>query len=105
MNLDSNFFRQVMGQFATGVTVVTTCNQEGQPGGLTVNAFSSVSLTPPLILICVDLTSQVLPTLRESKVFAVNMLTSQQEYLSRCFATHSTERFEHFCNVPYYRAA
>jgi flavin reductase (DIM6/NTAB) family NADH-FMN oxidoreductase RutF len=105
MALDSNFFRQVMGKFATGVTVVTTSSQDGKPGGLTVNAFSSVSLTPPLILVCIDLTSHVLPELRESKIFAVNFLTSQQEYLSRCFATHSKERFEFFCNTPYYHAA
>lgn len=103
MAIEKNFFRQVMGRFATGVTVVTTNYQE-KLGGLTVNAFCSVSLTPPLILVCVDLASQTLPLIRDSKIFAVNMLTEEQEHLSRCFATHSTERFEQFCCAPYHTA-
>lgn len=103
MAIEKDFFRQVMGRFPTGVTVVTTQHQ-GQVGGLTVNAFSSVSLNPPLVLVCVDLASQTLPLIRESKSFAVNMLTNQQEDLSRCFATRSSDRFEHFCNAKYYKA-
>ncbi len=103
MTIEKDFFRQVMGHFTTGVTVVTT-NSHGTLGGLTVNAFCSVSLTPPLILICVDLTSNTLPLIRESQIFVVNMLTNQQEELSRCFATHSQERFECFCHAPYHIA-
>ncbi|HCI82616.1 MAG TPA: flavin reductase, partial [Ktedonobacter sp.] len=60
MALEKDFFRQVMGHFATGVTIVTTNNQ-GTIGGLTVNAFCSLSLDPPLVLVCVDLTSNTLP--------------------------------------------
>ena len=86
MAIEKDFFRQVLGQFATGVTVVTT-NNKGTISGLTVNAFCSVSLDPPLVLVCVDLTSNTLPLIRESKNFAVNILTNEQEYLSRCFAT------------------
>lgn len=104
MAIEKDFFRQVMGHFATGVTVVTTSNQ-GALAGLTVNAFCSVSLNPPLVLICVDLTSNTVPFLRESKAFVVNMLTNQQEYLSRCFATHSKDRYENFCHAPYHIAA
>ncbi|HLZ62523.1 MAG TPA: flavin reductase family protein [Ktedonosporobacter sp.] len=104
MPIDSNLFRQVMGRFPTGVTVVTT-NHQGTLGGLTVSAFCSVSIDPPLVLICVDLTSNTLPLIRESKAFAVNMLTNQQEHLSRCFATHSQERFEYFCHCSYHVAA
>ncbi|GHO67607.1 flavin reductase [Ktedonobacter sp. SOSP1-52] len=103
MALEKIFFRQVMGRFATGVTVVTTRHQEVL-GGLTVNAFCSVSLEPPLILICVDLKSQTLPLIRDSKVFAVNMLTQQQEELSNCFATSSPERFDFFCNATHHTA-
>ncbi len=103
MTIDKDFFRQVMGRFATGITIVTTDNR-GVPGGLTVNAFCSVSLNPPLVLVCIDINSQALQLIRESKAFAVNMLHSKQEYLSRCFATHSSERFEHFCHVPYHKA-
>jgi flavin reductase (DIM6/NTAB) family NADH-FMN oxidoreductase RutF len=104
MPIEKDFFRQIMGRFATGVTVVTTSHQ-GTLGGLTVNAFCSLSLNPPLVLICVDLTSNTLPLIRESKAFAVNILTDKQEDLSVCFATHSRERFEHFCHASYHIAA
>ena len=104
MAIEKDFFRQVMGRFATGVTVVTTKSQE-KLAGLTVNAFCSVSLNPPLVLVCVDLMSATLPVLRESGVFAVNILTDKQEHLSRCFATSSRERFECFCHAGYHVAA
>ena len=104
MAIEKDFFRQVMGRFATGVTVVTTKSQETL-AGLTVNAFCSVSLNPPLVLVCVDLMSATLPVIRESGVFAVNILTDKQEYLSRCFATPSRERFECFCHAGYHVAA
>ena len=104
MTIEKDFFRQVMGQFATGVTVVTTETKEGL-SGLTVNSFTSVSLDPPLVLICVDLKSHTLPFLRASGFFAVNFLTSEQEALSRCFATTSAERYEYFCHAPYHIAA
>jgi flavin reductase (DIM6/NTAB) family NADH-FMN oxidoreductase RutF len=104
MAIDNNLFRQVMGHFPTGVTVVTT-NHQGTLGGLTVSSFCSVSLDPPLVLICVDLTSSTLPLIRESKSFAVNMLTDQQEHLSRCFATYSQERLDYFCHCSYHAAA
>ena len=78
MPIEKDFFRQVMGQFATGVTVVTTCTERGRPVGLTVNAFCSVSLDPPLVLICVDLRSHALAHIRESGIFVVNILTNRQ---------------------------
>src|SRR5215471_2265761 len=104
MAIEKDFFRQVMGRFATGVTVVTTRSEKGL-SGLTVNSFCSVSLDPPLVLICVDLTSHTLPYIRESGIFAVNILTDQQEHLSRCFATSSPERYEDFCHAGYHVAA
>jgi len=104
MAIEKDFFRQVMGQFATGVTVVTT-NNKGTISGLTVNAFCSVSLDPPLVLVCVDLNSNTLPIIRGGGNFAVNILTKDQEYLSRCFATPSTERYENFCHAEYTTAA
>jgi flavin reductase (DIM6/NTAB) family NADH-FMN oxidoreductase RutF len=104
MTIEKDFFRQVMGQFATGVTVVTTATSAGL-SGLTVNSFASVSLEPPLVLICIDLHSQTLPFLRTSGYFAVNFLTNEQENLSRCFAITSAERHEHFCHAPYHLAA
>lgn len=103
MTIEKVFFRQVMGQFTTGVTVVTTRSKEGL-AGLTVNSFTSISLEPPLVLICVDVYSTALPYIRESGNFAVNILTSEQEALSRCFATTSAERYEHFCHASYHTA-
>ena len=104
MTIEKDFFRQVMGQFTTGVTVVTTRSHEGL-AGLTVNSFTSVSLDPPLVLICIDLYSTALPFIRASGNFAVNVLTSEQEALSRCFATISAERYKHFCHASYHIAS
>jgi flavin reductase (DIM6/NTAB) family NADH-FMN oxidoreductase RutF len=104
MTIDTVFFRKTAGQFATGVSVVTTWSQ-GAPAGLTVNAFCSVSLDPPLILVCIDLNSTTLPAIRESGIFAVNILTNDQERLSRCFATSSEERYQDFCHASFHSAA
>ncbi|MEO7021857.1 MAG: flavin reductase family protein [Ktedonobacteraceae bacterium] len=104
MALDIDFFRKVMGQFATGVTIATTRSQTGI-AGLTVNSFASVSLDPLLVLVCVDVRSQALPFFRESGVFAVNILTQEQEALSNCFATSSDERYTYFCQAKHSRAA
>src|SRR5713101_7881339 len=104
MTIETDFFRQVMGQFTTGVTVVTTRSKDGL-AGLTVNSFTSVSLEPPLVLICIDLYSTALPFIRASGNFAVNVLTSEQEALSQCFATISAERYEHFCYASYHIAS
>ena len=67
-------FRHVLGHFASGVTIITTCDADGRPTGLTASAFTSVSLDPPLILVCVDHKSQSYPALRERGRFAVNIL-------------------------------
>lgn len=104
MTIEKAFFKEVVGQFATGVTIVTTSSQ-GKVAGITVNTFCSVSLNPPLILVCVDSISHTLPLIRESGAFAVNILSSEQEELSRCFAGASRERYEYFCNAPYREAA
>lgn len=81
-----------MGRFATGVTVVTT-RLGDQLHGLTANAVSSLSLDPPLVLVCVDLRSQTLGVLAESRVFAVNILSSEQEAVSRRFAQPGPKDF------------
>ena len=104
MAIEKAFFRQVMGRFTSGVTVVTT-RYNNVIAGLTVSSFTSLSLDPPLILICVDQASGTLEILRHSKIFAVNILTTQQVELSRCFATSSEDRFEHFCHAAYHTAA
>ena len=87
MAIDKNELRRVMGHFATGVTVITTCDEQGSPYGLTANAVASVSLVPPLILICVDKKCDTYPYFAASKVFVVNVLSEGQERISRTFAT------------------
>src|SRR5262245_32839032 len=90
MTVDLTAFRAVMGRFATGVTVVATCDGS-QRFGLTVNAFCSLSLDPPLVLVCIERTSRVHPLLLKSRIFAVNFLSEEQEHLSTCFAGNSDE--------------
>ncbi len=87
-------FRRVLGHFATGVTILTTCDADGRPTGLTASAFCSVSLDPPLILVCVDHKSQSYPAIRDSGRFAVNILRDAQEAVSRRFATTRLDKFE-----------
>ncbi len=82
-----------MGHFATGVTVITTRDKAGMPFGLTANAFASLSLDPPLVLICIDKTVQCYPCFEESKVFAVSILSEEQEDLSCRFATKGIQKF------------
>ena len=94
MPIEKNQLRQVMGHFATGVTIITTVNKEGQMHGLTANAFTSVSLDPPLLLISVDKKAESWPAFEESKVFTVNILADDQEALSRKFAVSGGNKFE-----------
>jgi flavin reductase (DIM6/NTAB) family NADH-FMN oxidoreductase RutF len=91
-------FRRLLGHFATGVTVVTTCDADARPTGLTVSAFASLSLEPPLVLICVDHKSQTYPALRERGHFVVNVLTAGQEEVSRRFASTRLDKFD---GIPY----
>ncbi len=85
MAVDANFFRRVMGQFVTGVTVVSALNGE-QPQGITVNALSSVSLDPALVMIALDRRRFITPTIRAAGRYAVNILAENQQALSDCFA-------------------
>jgi 3-hydroxy-9,10-secoandrosta-1,3,5(10)-triene-9,17-dione monooxygenase reductase component len=76
-------FRETLGSFPTGVTIVTAPG----PAGLTTNAFSSLSLDPPLVLVCFDNTSRTLPAVEAAGRFAVNILRDDQEPLARLFAS------------------
>ena len=79
-------FRHAIGHFATGVTVVTSVGIDGQPVGTTANAVSSLSLDPPLILVCFDRASQTLRAVLGHGAFAVNVLSAGQQHLSANFA-------------------
>jgi flavin reductase (DIM6/NTAB) family NADH-FMN oxidoreductase RutF len=94
-------FRRVLGHFASGVTVITTRDSEGRPAGLTASAFTSVSLSPPLILVCVAHNAQSFPVLQASKGFAVNILASSQEALSNRFASSSSTPAQKFEGVSH----
>lgn len=87
-------FRRVMGHFATGVTVVTSRGPEGEPVGLTVNAFTSVSLEPLLVLVCIHNRASGREPLLGAGHFAVNILAEDQEALALRFASkYAAERF------------
>jgi 3-hydroxy-9,10-secoandrosta-1,3,5(10)-triene-9,17-dione monooxygenase reductase component len=79
-------FRRLMGYWATGVSVITARAADG-PAGVTANAVSSLSLDPPLALVCFDLSSRTLHAVRASERFCINMLAAGQEDVSRVFAT------------------
>lgn len=83
--MDALAFRDTLGAFPTGVAVVTAAGERG-PAGLTTNAFSSVSLHPPLVLVCFDHGSRTLDVVRETGRFAVNVLRAGQEDLATLFA-------------------
>jgi len=74
--------------------VLTTCDADARPTGLTASAFSSVSLDPPLVLICVDHKSQSYPALKDRGCFAVNILSADQQAVSRRFATQRLDKFD-----------
>ncbi len=94
MAIEKNELRRVLGHFATGVTVVTTHGGGGRYFGLTANAFSSVSLVPPLVLVCVDKKAESYASFEQSKIFTVNILAADQEDISRRFAVSGGEKFE-----------
>ena len=102
MAIDKDLFRAVLGRFASGVTIVTTVDRDGIDHGMTVSAFSSLSLDPPLVLVCIDHGASVWPAFETAAVFAINILSSGQEALSRRFASRDGDRFD---GVGFTRAA
>ncbi|MEX2220964.1 MAG: flavin reductase family protein [Candidatus Rokuibacteriota bacterium] len=88
--LGADDFRRVMSHFATGVTIITAWDGDHRPTGLTASSFTSVSLHPPLILVCVSQKAQSYPAIKAAGRFAVNILSQGQETASRRFATSTT---------------
>lgn len=80
-------FRRVMSHFASGVTIITAWDADKRPTGLTASSFTSVSLDPPLVLVCVSQKAQSYPAIKAAGRFAVNILCTGQEAVSRRFAT------------------
>jgi flavin reductase (DIM6/NTAB) family NADH-FMN oxidoreductase RutF len=92
--IDPKELRLLMGQFATGVTVITTRDDTGRPYGLTANAFTSLSIDPPLVLICIDRKAETFSHFYASRCFVVNMLAEEQTDLSSRFAKSGGFKFE-----------
>jgi flavin reductase (DIM6/NTAB) family NADH-FMN oxidoreductase RutF len=86
-------FRHALGKFASAVTVVTTRDAEGNDLGITVTAFSSLSLDPPLILICIDHHAAIHDSFTLGRAFVVNILSAQQDEISQQFASRVADRF------------
>ena len=95
---DARTFRDALGCFATGVTIITAMDGEGQPIGLTANSFTSVSLDPPLLLVCVANNAGSAAVLRDAQRFAVNVLQIGQQPTSNRFAGKGEDRF---ANTPW----
>ena len=92
--IDPSQFRQLLGRFATGVTILTTKTAEGRPLGMTANSLSSVSLHPPLISVCVDREAAMHEVILQAPEFVVNVLTGPQEALARRFSDKHEDRFD-----------
>jgi len=93
VSIDKLTFRKVLGRFATGITVVTGLGEDNVGVGLTVNAFTSLSLEPPLVLFCLDNSTASIAAFTEGKGFALNMLSENQQDLSVRFSTKVEDRF------------
>ncbi len=87
-------FRRVCGAFATGVAVATVTGRDGKPHGLTVNSFTSVSLDPPLVLVCIGHKAATHGPFSSAPAFAVNILDESRRELSDRFASSHPRRFE-----------
>ncbi|MFL6729466.1 MAG: flavin reductase family protein [Sphingomicrobium sp.] len=91
---DPRTLRDALGCFATGVTVVTCLDGEGKPTGLTVNSFTSVSLDPPLLLVCIHKKAASAPALTGAACFAINVLQTGQRPQSITFSARVEDRFD-----------
>ena len=98
--LDPRNLRQFAGQFPTGVAVVTAYDGTDRLHGLTLNAVTSVSLDPPLYLVCLSNTSNTLSAIVENRMFGINFLSEHQQSVSRVFAGKSDNKFD---SIPYQR--
>lgn len=101
VNVSTADFRTVMGQFATGVTVVTALDGM-RPQGITVNALTSVSLEPPIVVVALDRRRFIVPTIDASRRYAISVLAEDQQWLSDCFAgANVTPGRDAFCGADW----
>ena len=91
--MDAHDYRRALGSFPTGVTIVTAYDTDHDPWGLTANSFTSVSLEPPVVSVCIAKSGRVFPTLSMSGHFTVNILSATQADISGQFASAQDDRF------------
>ena len=91
--MDPDVLRRILRRFAAGVTVITSVNDAGEPVGMTATAFSSVSLDPPMVLVCVNATARTRHAIEGSTGYGVNILADGQETIARQFATSALDKF------------
>src|SRR4051812_16040405 len=94
MPVDRDRYRQLAGAFPTGVTIVTTCDPEGAPRGLTTQSFVGLSTEPPMMLVAIDKTSRTLRSLQQSRGFVINFLKTGADDVSTRFASKGDDKFE-----------
>jgi flavin reductase (DIM6/NTAB) family NADH-FMN oxidoreductase RutF len=94
MPIDSRTFRDAMGRFASGVTVITTTASDGRPSGFTATSLCSVSLDPPLVLFCLGRRADIFDDFNTADHFAINILRRDQEHMSQRFAARGVEVWE-----------
>ncbi len=100
MAVSSEEFRAALSRFASGVTVVTSVDGDGRPHGITVSAFCSVSLEPPLVLVCIEKLAGSHASLAGTGRFSVNLLASGQQWISDRFASLESDKFRDVPTVP-----
>lgn len=93
MPVDRDRYRLLAGSFPTGVTIVTTCDEKGEPRGLTTQSFVGLSTEPPLMLVSLDKTSRTLAHLQRSRSFVINFLKSGAEDVATRFASKADDKF------------
>jgi flavin reductase (DIM6/NTAB) family NADH-FMN oxidoreductase RutF len=92
--IDSDTFRSVLGRFAAGITIVTARDESGKDHGMTVSAFCSLSLNPPMVMLCVDHAASMHDLLLGHPRFGISVLSSDQEEHSRRFSREESDRFD-----------
>lgn len=93
MTVDRRTFREALGRFASGVCVVTTTDEDGKPAGVTISAFASLSMDPPLVLFCIGKASANLSAWLNGAHFSINVLSDQQTVISQMFASQNNDKF------------
>lgn len=94
MPISNDEFRHALSRFASGVTIITTRDAAGRDHGMTVSAFASLSLSPPLVMVAIAHDATMAPVIGDARSFAVNVLAESQEPLSRRFADKLDDRFD-----------